>query len=71
MYLGTPPTLCIAGNNDTIVSPSIPLEISELIPGGIYTEIEGSGHYPYLTHTKSFNQQVLPFIEKQESLVLV
>lgn len=64
------PTLCIAGNFDTIVSPSISREISELVPDGTYMEIKGSGHYPYLTHTEDFDQKVLPFIEKQENAVL-
>ncbi|MFS0814058.1 amino acid adenylation domain-containing protein [Peribacillus phoenicis] len=65
------PTLCLAGDLDTIVSPIISQEISELVPDGTYMEIKGSGHYPYLTHTEDFDKRVLPFIEKQENIVLV
>ncbi|WP_144558035.1 non-ribosomal peptide synthetase [Shouchella miscanthi] len=65
------PTLCIAGDFDTIVDPNISQEISELVSNGTYLEIEGAGHYPYLTHTKDFDKRVLPFIEKQENMILV
>ncbi|MED0939953.1 amino acid adenylation domain-containing protein [Bacillus mobilis] len=65
------PTLCIAGDCDTIVQPSISKEISTLVPDGKYIEITGSGHYPYLTHTKEFDKNVLSFIEQFESATII
>ncbi len=58
------PTLCIAGTVDTIVAPEISKKIAQLIPEAEYQDIEGSGHYPYLTHTSVFEGIVLDFIKQ-------
>ena len=58
------PVLCIAGSFDTIVDKKASKYISEHVLSGGYVEIEGAGHYPYLTHADQFNRIALDFLEE-------
>jgi acyl transferase domain-containing protein/pimeloyl-ACP methyl ester carboxylesterase len=61
------PTQCIYGTNDKIVSTHHSKTISEAIPGAKLVEIEGAGHFPYLTHSEEFNPLLERFVRQHES----
>ncbi|SHO44490.1 non-ribosomal peptide synthetase [Anaerocolumna xylanovorans] len=56
------PTLCVAGSEDTIVDINDSKYISQSVVNGSYQEIEGAGHYPYLTHQEEFNEIMQEFL---------
>ncbi|SLM49935.1 protein of unknown function [Nitrospira japonica] len=60
------PTQCIVGSNDRIVSTRHSREIVAGVPGAALVEIDGAGHFPYLTHSEQFNSLLDTFISKHE-----
>ena len=58
----TSPTLCLAGSEDTIVDIDSTKYIAQNVVNGKYKEIEGAGHYPYLTHIDEFNNIITGFL---------
>jgi len=60
------PTQCIYGTHDKIVNPQHSRTISEAIPGASLVEIEGAGHFPYLTHSEQFNPLLERFVWQHE-----
>lgn len=58
------PTLCIAGTLDTIVDINSSQYIADNVKCGKYKEIEGAGHYPYLTHPAVFNEMLNDFLSE-------
>jgi 3-oxoacyl-(acyl-carrier-protein) synthase/pimeloyl-ACP methyl ester carboxylesterase/acyl carrier protein len=60
------PTQCIYGSNDKIVSAHHSQTIARAIRGAELIEIEGAGHFPYLTHAAKFNTLVERFIWQNE-----
>lgn len=57
------PILCITGNLDSVIPPKRSEKIVEITKYGQLINIEGSGHYPYLTHPDQFNKIISNFIE--------
>lgn len=57
-------TLCIAGTLDTIVANESSKYISSNVQNGTYVEIDGAGHYPYLTHPDKFDALLKEFLNK-------
>jgi 3-oxoacyl-(acyl-carrier-protein) synthase/pimeloyl-ACP methyl ester carboxylesterase/acyl carrier protein len=60
------PTQCIYGSNDSIVSAHHSQTIARAIRGADLIEIEGAGHFPYLTHAAEFNSLMERFIWQNE-----
>ncbi len=60
------PTQCIYGSNDKIVGTHHSKTISEAISGASMIEIEGAGHFPYLTHSEEFNPLLENFVRRHE-----
>lgn len=58
------PILCIYGDNDTIISPKNSHIIHELAQNSYIYELKNSGHYPYLTNEKEFNEIITKFISE-------
>jgi 3-oxoacyl-(acyl-carrier-protein) synthase/pimeloyl-ACP methyl ester carboxylesterase/acyl carrier protein len=56
------PTLCIAGELDTIVATEASRFISDAVENGEYFELKDAAHYPYLTNKKTFNEVVHKFL---------
>lgn len=63
------PTMCIYGSNDKIVRKEHSVVISAAIPHAELIEIPGAGHFPYLTHSKSFNSLIHNFIARHEMVL--
>ncbi|MCG8468085.1 MAG: alpha/beta fold hydrolase [Gemmatimonadetes bacterium] len=61
------PSMCIFGDRDRIVDPGHSRTIADRIPNAELVEIDGAGHFPYLTHSAEFNRLIRRFIEKHES----
>lgn len=57
----TAPTLVLCGRRDVFVPPELGHEVSELIPGAMYLELEG-GHGFNIEEPAAFNEAVLSFI---------
>ena len=60
------PTQCIYGTNDKIVAPHHSMTIADAITGAKLVEIDGAGHFPYLTHSEQFNPLLETFVEQHE-----
>lgn len=56
------PTLCISGTLDTIVDKESSHYIAKNVQSGGVIEIDGAGHYPYLTHPSQFNNLLQDFL---------
>ncbi len=60
----TAPVLCIAGTFDSIVAPETSAIIANTVAAGELVNIEGAGHYPYVTHSQIFNTELKRFHDK-------
>ena len=61
------PTLVICGAEDHITSPALSHELTRLIPGARYEEIEAAGHLTNLEKPAEFNTLVGAFIRGVDS----
>ena len=61
------PTLVICGAEDHITSPALSHELTRLIPGARYEEIENAGHLTNLEKPDEFNTLVGAFIRGVDS----
>lgn len=57
-------TLCIAGTLDTIVEIESSRYIAANVQNGTFAEIDGAGHYPYLTHPNKFDALLKEFLKR-------
>ncbi|TWA15289.1 amino acid adenylation domain-containing protein [Sinorhizobium medicae] len=60
------PTLLIAGTCDTVVSPSVSVDLAAKMPNARLLMIENAGHYPFLTHANEFNSEITGFLKSAE-----
>lgn len=60
------PTLLIAGTCDTVVSPSVSVDLAAKLPNARLLMIENAGHYPFLTHANQFNPEMTSFLKSAE-----
>lgn len=61
------PTLVLCGAQDHITSPALSHELTRLIPGARYEEIENAGHLTNLEKPEEFNTLVGAFIRGVDS----
>ncbi|MEV6350166.1 alpha/beta hydrolase [Actinoplanes sp. NPDC051851] len=63
-YLGkvTRPCLVIGFRDDLIVRPHLCREVAEAVPGAVYREIDGCGHYGYLEKPAAVNAAIVEFL---------
>lgn len=54
--------LCLYGDADRIISPHHSQKIAEVLPHARLTRIDGSGHFPYLTHPQQFLPEYMAFL---------
>lgn len=62
------PTLVLCGTRDHKIIEWASDKLGEKIPGAEQVTIKGADHLPNLSHPKSFDKHVLPFLERQTSL---
>ncbi len=55
-------TLCLYGDADQIISPRHSGEITSLLSSAQSSRIDGSGHFPYLTHPSDFLSRYTAFL---------
>ena len=61
------PTLVICGAQDHVTSPALSHELTRLIPGARFEQIEGAGHLTNLEKPEEFNTLVGAFIRGVDS----
>src|SRR5690349_10359314 len=61
------PTLVLCGAQDHVTSPALSHELTRLIPGARYDQIEGAGHLTNLEKPEEFNTLVGAFIRGVDS----
>ncbi|OLP62608.1 3-oxoadipate enol-lactonase [Xaviernesmea oryzae] len=62
------PTLCIAGSGDGSTPPALVRELSALIPGSHYAEIDACGHIPCLEQPDAYAACVADFLTRLPEL---
>ncbi|MFJ8013289.1 alpha/beta fold hydrolase [Streptomyces sp. NPDC096339] len=55
------PCLVIGFADDLVVRPHLAREVADSIPGSVYTEIPGCGHYGYLERPEAVNSAIVDF----------
>ncbi|MQS39371.1 alpha/beta fold hydrolase [Streptomyces katsurahamanus] len=58
------PCLVIGFADDLVVRPYLSREVAEAIPGAVYTEIPGCGHYGYLERPTAVNSAIIDFFAR-------
>jgi 3-oxoadipate enol-lactonase len=61
------PTLALCGTEDKVTPPALSRELTHLIPGARYEQIERAGHLTNLERTDEFNTFVSAFIRGVDS----
>ncbi|MGW6905404.1 alpha/beta fold hydrolase [Streptomyces sp. NPDC054940] len=62
------PCLVIGFADDVILPPHLGREVADAIPGAVYQEIKGCGHYGYLERPDEVNRVLLEFFGDRPSL---
>lgn len=57
------PTMCVVGLNDKATTPEHVFELSQLISGSRYEEIEDAGHLPFIEQPDQFARLLKDFIK--------
>lgn len=57
------PTLCVAGERDTLAPPEASAWLAQALPDAQLVVIDGAGHAPFLSHRKAFLDAVVPFLD--------
>ncbi|MBZ9641674.1 alpha/beta fold hydrolase [Streptomyces sp. PSKA30] len=58
----TRPCLVVGFQDDLVVRPHLSRELAQAIPGAMYTEIPGCGHYGYLERPDAVNEALIGFL---------
>lgn len=61
------PCLVVGFADDTVLPPHLGREVADVIPGAVYQEIKGSGHYGYLERPDELNRLLLEFFRNRAS----
>ncbi|GAA4059855.1 alpha/beta hydrolase [Streptomyces shaanxiensis] len=61
------PCLVVGFADDVILPPHLGREVADAIPGAVYQEIKGCGHYGYLERPDEVNRVVLEFFSDRTS----
>ena len=56
-------TLVIGGDRDALVPLAATQALAAALPDATHTTIEGAAHAPFLSHSRAFQDAVLPFID--------
>ncbi|MER6347263.1 alpha/beta fold hydrolase [Streptomyces sp. NPDC001595] len=62
----TVPCLVIGFADDLILPPRLGREVAEAVPGAVYQEIKGCGHYGYLERPQEVNRVLLEFFRTHD-----
>jgi 3-oxoadipate enol-lactonase len=60
-----PPSLIIVGEHDFICGPAWNRPLADAIPGAVYAEIPGVGHFPQYEAPDEFRRVVLAWLASQ------
>ncbi|MFE7275208.1 alpha/beta fold hydrolase [Streptomyces sp. NPDC057623] len=61
------PCLVVGFADDVILPPQLGREVADAIPGAVYQEIKGCGHYGYLERPDEVNRVLLEFFRDRSS----
>lgn len=61
------PCLVIGFGDDLVTRPALCREVAECIPGAVYHEIAGCGHYGYLERPDEVNEAIVDFLGRESA----